>query len=73
MFAGHNVGIKQVSDKIWIVTFMNYDLGFFDHETCRLEPVNNPFEPTPVTHVSGINRYLCDRNAPKELGGESGI
>lgn len=46
MFAGHNVGIKQVSDKIWLVTFMNYDLGFFDHETCRLEPVNNPFEPT---------------------------
>ena len=45
VFAGHNVGIKQVSDKIWLVTFMNYDLGFFDHETCRLEPVNNPFEP----------------------------
>jgi hypothetical protein len=22
-----------------------YDLGFFDHETCRLEPVANPSEP----------------------------
>ena len=45
MFAGQNVGIKEVSDKIWLVTFMKYDLGFFDHETGRLEPVDNPFEP----------------------------
>ena len=44
VFAGQKVGIKQVSDKIWLVTFMHYDLGFFDHETCRLEPVVNPFE-----------------------------
>ncbi len=44
VFAGQNVGIKEVSDKIWPVTFMHYDLGFFDHEACRLETVNNPFE-----------------------------
>ena len=44
-FAGQNVEIKKVSDRIWLVTFMHYDLGFFDHETCRLEPVANPFEP----------------------------
>ncbi len=43
-FAGQNVGIKEVSDRIWLVTFMHYDLGFFDHEACRLEPVDNPFE-----------------------------
>jgi putative transposase len=44
-FAGQNVGIKEVSDRIWLVTFMHYDLGFFDHETCRLEPIVDPFEP----------------------------
>ncbi len=44
-FAGQNVGIKEVSDRIWLVTFMHYDLGFFDHETCRLEPLADPFEP----------------------------
>jgi putative transposase len=44
VFAGQNVGIKQVSENIWLVTFMDYDLGFFDHETCRLEPTTNPFE-----------------------------
>jgi putative transposase len=45
VFAGQNVGIKQVSDEIWLVTFMDYDLGYFDDETCRLEPVENPFGP----------------------------
>ena len=43
VFAGQNVGIKEVADRIWLVSFMQYDLGFFDHETCRLESVENPF------------------------------
>jgi putative transposase len=43
VFAGQNVGVKQVADQIWLVSFMDYDLGFFDHETCRLESVGNPF------------------------------
>ena len=43
VFAGQNVGIKEVSEKIWLVTFMNYDLGFFDHETGRPECADNPF------------------------------
>lgn len=45
VFAGQNVGIKQVSERIWLVTFMDYDLGYFDDETCRLEPLENPFGP----------------------------
>jgi putative transposase len=45
VFAGQSVGIKQVSEHIWLVTFMDYDLGYFDHETCRLEPLENPFGP----------------------------
>ena len=45
VFAGQNVGVKQVSDQIWLVTFMHYDLGYFDDETCRLEPIENPFGP----------------------------
>jgi len=24
---------------------MHYDLGYFDDETCRLEPIDNPFGP----------------------------
>jgi putative transposase len=45
VFAGQNVGVKEVADKIWLVSFMDYDLGFFDHETCRLESAGNPFAP----------------------------
>ena len=45
VFAGQSVGIKQVSEHIWLVSFMDYDLGYFDHETCRLEPLDNPFGP----------------------------
>ena len=44
VFAGQNVGVRQLTDRIWLISFMHYDLGFFDDETCRLEPAANPFE-----------------------------
>jgi putative transposase len=43
VFAGQNVGVKEIDDQIWLVSFMHYDLGFFDHETCRIESCDNPF------------------------------
>jgi putative transposase len=43
VFAGQNVGVRQVADRIWLVSFMQYDLGFFDHETCRITSAENPF------------------------------
>jgi putative transposase len=45
VFAGQDVGVRQVDERIWLVTFMHYDLGYFDDETCRLEPIENPFAP----------------------------
>jgi putative transposase len=45
VFAGQLVGVRQVGERIWLVTFMDYDLGYFDDETCRLEPIENPFGP----------------------------
>jgi putative transposase len=45
VFAGQSIGIKQVSDRIWLVSFMDHDLGYFDDETCRLEPLDSPFGP----------------------------
>ena len=44
-FAGQAVGIKEVHDDIWLVSFMHYDLGYFDLETRVLEPLENPFGP----------------------------
>jgi putative transposase len=43
VFAGQNVGVKQVADQVWLVSFMQYDLGFFDHETGRVTSAENPF------------------------------
>jgi putative transposase len=45
VFAGQLVGVKQVDDHIWLASFMDYDLGYFDDETCRLEPLQSPFGP----------------------------
>jgi putative transposase len=45
VFAGQKVGIKQVTERIWLVTFMDYDLGYFDDTECRMEPLENPFGP----------------------------
>jgi hypothetical protein len=43
--AGQAVGIKEVDDGVWLVTFMNYDLGYIDLEEKTLQPLNNPFGP----------------------------
>lgn len=41
--AGQNVGVKEVSDQIWLVSFMQYDLGFFDHQSGVITSAENPF------------------------------
>ena len=43
--AGQAVGVKELDDGIWLVSFMDYDLGCFDLETRVLEPLENPFGP----------------------------
>lgn len=42
-FAGQTVGIREVADNIWLVSFLDYDLGYFDEEENRIEPAPNPF------------------------------
>ncbi len=42
-FAEHDVGVKEVDDKLWLVSFMDYDLGYFDEDNGRVEPIDNPF------------------------------
>jgi transposase InsO family protein len=43
VLAGQRVGIKEVDDGIWIVSFMHYDLGYIDLEQKSLQPLDNPF------------------------------
>jgi putative transposase len=39
------VGIKEVHDDFWLVSFMDYDLGCFDLDIRVLEPLENPLGP----------------------------
>jgi hypothetical protein len=43
--AGQAVGVKEVDDGIWLVSFMNHDLGYIDLEEKTLQPLQNPFGP----------------------------
>jgi putative transposase len=45
VFAGQKMGVTQTAEHIWLVSFMDYDLRYFDDETCRLEPIEDPFGP----------------------------
>jgi putative transposase len=46
VFGGQYVGIREVADNIWLVSFMDDDPGFFDEEQNTVEPVgDNPFAP----------------------------
>lgn len=42
-FAGQQVGIKEMEDGIWVVSFLDYDLGYFDDKSRKVEPVEDPF------------------------------
>ena len=38
--------VREIADSVWLVSFMQYDLGFFDNAENRVEPVGvNPFAP----------------------------
>tara|TARA_R110000868_G_scaffold39683_3_gene137950 strand:+ start:87 stop:230 length:144 start_codon:yes stop_codon:yes gene_type:complete len=40
--AGQRLGIKEADKGIWLISFMKYDLGFFDAEEGRVEPAPHP-------------------------------
>jgi len=43
VLAGQRLGIKEVDDGIWLVSFMRYDLGYIDLEQKTLQTLDNPF------------------------------
>lgn len=45
VLAGQRLGIKEVDEGIWLVSFMQYDLGYIDLEQKTLQPTDNPFGP----------------------------
>lgn len=49
VLAGQRVGLREVDEDIWLVTFMHYDLGYIDLEQRTLQPLDNPFEVLPMS------------------------
>jgi putative transposase len=49
VFAGQTVGVREEDDKIWLVSFLDFDLGYFDEDEGRVEPAPNPFGPKVLT------------------------
>ncbi|HEX4074399.1 MAG TPA: IS481 family transposase [Candidatus Acidoferrales bacterium] len=45
VFAGQAVGLKEVEEGIWLVSFMDYGLGYVDLEERTLQPLHSPFGP----------------------------
>ncbi|MDF1631049.1 IS481 family transposase [Mycoplana sp. MJR14] len=43
VLAGQKLGIKEVDDGIWLISFMHYDLGYIDLEQRTLQTIDNPF------------------------------
>jgi hypothetical protein len=45
VLAGQLVGLKEVEDGIWLVSFMHYDLGYIDLEQKTLQPIGKRLSP----------------------------
>ena len=56
------VGVQEVDHGIWLVSFMDHDLGYVD-----LDP-GESLRAESVTYVSGTFCYLCLRNGHVKIG-----
>ncbi|MFO1211038.1 MAG: hypothetical protein U1E40_17770 [Amaricoccus sp.] len=43
VFGGQKLGLREVETDVWLVSFMHYDLGYFDLEGCKLKTIDTPF------------------------------
>jgi Integrase core domain len=47
VLAGQRLGLREVENDVWLVSFMRYDLGYVDLEARRLQTIDNPFGARP--------------------------
>ncbi len=43
VLAGQRLGLKEVDEGIWLVSFLHYDLGYIDLEQRTLQTIDTPF------------------------------
>ena len=68
VLAGQHLGVKEVDDGIWLVSFLSYDLGYIDLEQKTFAATRQPVRHEVVTYVLGTDCYLCAR-AGQGFGG----
>ena len=68
--AGQKLGIKEVDDGIWLVSFMHYNLGYIDLEEKTWSPLKIPSAKS-VTLVSDTFCYRC-LEAGQSMNGSPG-
>ena len=61
VLAGQRLGIREVDEGIWLVSFMHYDLGYIDLEQRTLQPLDNPFGPRLLPIILGPSCHPCLR------------
>ena len=61
VLAGQKLGIKEVDDAIWLVSFMHYDLGYFRPGAENPATPRQPVRHEVVTHLLGTTCYPCLR------------
>jgi putative transposase len=37
--------LRQVEEDVWLVSFMDYDMAYFDMESHKVSALENPFGP----------------------------
>ncbi len=73
VFGGQNVGVTQVGDRIWLVTFMHYDLGLLRRRGGPRRADREPLRLESVTYVLGIIRHPCGGIYREKLVGMAGF
>ena len=62
--------VRTVEDDVWLVSFMDYDMAYFDMESNKVKALDNPFGPkvlgwtATVNYVVGTGRKACVRYVP---------
>ncbi len=73
VMAGQRLGLKEVDDGIWVVTFHGLRPGIYRLGTENTATYPQPVRHTAVTYVLGAIRHPCLRAGQGEHGGEGGI
>lgn len=64
--AGQAVGVKEVDEGNWLVSFMHYDLGYIDLEEKTLQPLENPFGLHDRRFPFSLPRAMLESNSPRD-------